>query len=136
MYRCDPQDENRGDYPGFQVRRDDYSLQLWARVDRLFFIRIDTDTPGLVISDLHPGGLPHALVVQALGYAIDHAGRSKACMLTVRDIAPNGDVDARAAGLHAILALYATRRRLALSSWELVARGARTDLAARFSQAD
>ena len=136
MYRSEPTEEKRGGEPGFQVRRDDFSLQLWAEIDKFFFIRIDTDEEGLVITDLNPGALPHPLVAQALEWAIGLAGRSEACALTVRDIAPGADVDLREAGLRSILAHYAARRGVAMSGWELVGRRSKTDLAVRFSPGD
>ncbi len=117
----------------FAIRRDEYSLQLTSGQDRRGFIRIDTDAPGLVITDLDPGSCVPVEAALALECAIGLAGRLACSSLTVRDLAAGGDRQLQVARLLAILAAYAARRRWAVARTELVERGHKTDLTVAFS---
>lgn len=133
MFRLAPPPESGAVPGGFEVRRDDSSVQLTSTQDRRCFIRIDTDAPGLLITDLDPGCCFPAATALALECAIGLSDRLGCLSLTVRDIAAGGERQLQLARLRAILGAYGARRRWALQRIELVARDQKADLVAAFS---
>lgn len=133
MSRFDANRLLRGTARGFRLRRDDFSVQVSLEDDRLFFVRIDTERDGLVVSDLNPGDKPNRIAAEGLDYALSSAGCVGVAPITVLDVAPTHDIPPKKLeGLREIFGAYAAIYGKFVCAFSTTERRGRIDLLVDF----
>lgn len=123
----------RGAAQGFTLRKDAFSVQISLRGDPLFWVRIDTERNGRVVSDLNPGKASARVTAEGLEFALYAAGFNGVAPITVSDVIPSRvNPQQQLDGLREIFGAYARMHGKFVCAFSTTERRGKTDLCVEF----
>jgi hypothetical protein len=117
---------------GFRAVRDEYSVQIYHGLDRMFWVRVETaPADRVVVSDLTIGGCSAVDAALALGLAVEMADKAHMTGFRFRDVAPLPDtLERRLHELRAVLGALAKARSRFVAEWRVQSHDEKIDILA------